>query len=858
MKTIKRLLAACLSAALMLSVPIPVLASESSYFSVEGCDCTFQIVNEYVRVKDIAEDAAGPDLVIPSSIDPGKITTASLRNRVLNGEYGEWEGNIPVKRVDLTGYTNFRNNTTVENLILSEGITNFNISAKNAKNLKSVQIPTTLTRVEMQDYTTETDDGYTVDTAILDTIEGEAGDFILFHDFLIGFIPNDAPGVTVTLPEEAKRLNAGYPGLSTASYRVEYTNIASVKGINAKFEEHIFTDNLKEITDQLFELSGVQTDALYIPPSCTKIYSSAFGNVKGVTLLCEKGSAAETFARKNKLPYLLLHETKDGIRWLELEDGTACIYEITKPTKNVILPAEVDGVPVSQVGYNSTKATGNIFKRNDVRNAVESVTVSEGITQINPAAFRYLPNAKSFSLPESLIQCECAAFDHTAWLDAQTDETVILGDWLLRYTGENENPKIPDSVNHIGAKWLQSNVTSVSWPKRFTVIGPGQLDCPTLNNVYIPDTVTEIQSGAIVSDQLHELFIPQTVKKIAVDSIQQTPGNKDNVQRIIFGLEGSAAESFARKADFTFLITKPNTLLAQTMWTLKTPNTLSFSNTGYVFGSSYDVNARHEEMLKKAGADLTQKWGGSCFGMSAIDMMTQDNLFDPRIYNSQAACLHDLEASEDFLSLINSYQLLSASDQSTAPFLNSRQLKTLHLLDYASKATANGNGKVFIIVLHLKTGNHAVVGCGIREGEWEESPYLYRIPIWDPNTPDGVIGERDLYISADGTEWELPYYGIGRKLVEGTTDVYSTIGDILYAVNDSSYLDTSYLPDLTGDINRDCVLSAKDLSCLKQIIAGKRDADLERADMNKDGKIDSKDLNALSKYLTGITNSLKG
>ena len=856
MKTIKLLLAACLSAALMLSVPIPVLASESSYFSVEGCDCTFQIVNDYVRVKDIAEDAAGPDLVIPSSIDPGKITTASLRNRVLNGEYGEWEGNIPVKRVDLTGYTNFRNNTTVENLILSEGITNFNINAKNAKNLKSVQIPTTLTRVEMQDYMTETDDGYTVDTAILDTIEGEAGDFILFHDFLIGFIPNDAPGVTVTLPEEAKRLNAGYPGLSTASYRVEYTNIASIKGINAKFEEHIFTDNLKEITDQLFELSGIRTDALYIPPSCTKIDPSAFGNVKGLTLLGEKGSAAETFAAAHKMPFYALNETKDGIRWFMLEDGTACIYEVTKPMKNVTLPAEIDGIPVSQIGYNSRIATGNIFKRNDVRNAVESVTVPEGVRQVSPAAFRYLPNAKSFSLPQSLEKCECAAFDHTAWLDAQTDEMLILDGWLLRYTGDYYNPKIPDTVTHIAPRWLQGNITSLSWPAQFKVIETGQLDCPTLDTLKIPDTVTEIQSGAIISDELHELFIPKTVKTIAADSIQQTPESKNRVQRIIFGVQNSAASDFARDADFTFITCAPVGTVSRYKSVLKTPeNVFSFANSGYVFGSSYDVSDTHRAMLQKAGADLTQKWGGSCFGMSALVMMMHDGIFDPHMISDQATCLHDLEPSEKLLSIINSYQLLSASDSDTAPFLKSRQSKPLHLLDYASRASADG--KIIIIVLHLKTGSHAVVGCGFSEGEWDESPFPYRIPVWDPNKPDAEIGERDIYISADGTEWEMPYYGIGC-LKDSETGKYSTTGDILYAINDSSVFDTSYLPDLTGDINGDGVITAADLTYLKRIISGKKIGDRSRADINKDGTIDTNDIQPLVNYLTAKTASMKG
>ena len=187
MKTIKRLLAACLSAALMLSVPIPMqVQAEYQYFNVEGCDCRFYISDSssFLTVKDIAEDAAGPDFVIPASIDPQKITKASLRDSILNGEFGEWDGEIPVGSVDLSGYSDFKKNTNIENLILPEGISSFYTSGTICPNLKSVQIPKTLTRVRMQNYMTETDDGYTIDLPILDKIPAEAGDFILFHDFL--------------------------------------------------------------------------------------------------------------------------------------------------------------------------------------------------------------------------------------------------------------------------------------------------------------------------------------------------------------------------------------------------------------------------------------------------------------------------------------------------------------------------------------------------------------------------------------------------------------------------------------------------------------------------------------------------
>lgn len=80
-----------------------------------------------------------------------------------------------------------------------------------------------------------------------------------------------------------------------------------------------------------------------------------------------------------------------------------------------------------------------------------AIVIEEGITALLPEAFgAFNPNITRVELPAGLRYIDRLAFNSTGWLEAQTDEFVIVGDGvLLKYNGEGGKVTVPDTVKHI-------------------------------------------------------------------------------------------------------------------------------------------------------------------------------------------------------------------------------------------------------------------------------------------------------------------------------------------------------------------------------------------------------------------------
>lgn len=173
--------------------------------------------------------------------------------------------------------------------------------------------------------------------------------------------------------------------------------------------------------------------------------------------------------------------------------------------------------------------------------SLTGVTIPEGVLWLTNNVFEGCTALREVQLPESLVYLGSDTFRGTPWLDAQTEEFVILNDTLLlKYNGSESHVEIPGNVKRIvdafaGCTFLES----VTIPEGVIEIGDGAFSgctglqqaelpgsvtsigndafygCTALNRVNIPDGVTWLGSQAFREcENLTEITIPGAIRSI--------------------------------------------------------------------------------------------------------------------------------------------------------------------------------------------------------------------------------------------------------------------------------------------------------------------------------------------------------
>ncbi len=284
--------------------------------------------------------------------------------------------------------------------------------------------------------------------------------------------------------------------------------------------------------------------------------------------------------------------TYENLKYEKYADYVEISGVTDKKITEAVIPAEIDGFPVTNIGYNAFAYCSNLT----------SVVIPDSVIGIKSGAFRFCSELTSITIPDSVVSIWRCAFsncpnltitvseNNTAYIVEDDilfnkDKTSLV--WYSLKKAEKEYT-IPNSVISIeaGAFARCSNLTSITIPESVINIGDESFNgCSNLTSIIIPDNVTSI--GAMAFDNcssLTSITIPESVNKIGysafstcenLDSIiiknpdcnidehgdGDTFSNRWNNETkkreftgTLYGYEGSTAQAYAEKYGYQFAL----------------------------------------------------------------------------------------------------------------------------------------------------------------------------------------------------------------------------------------------------------------------------------------------------------------
>ena len=223
----------------------------------------------------------------------------------------------------------------------------------------------------------------------------------------------------------------------------------------------------------------------------------------------------------------------NGNIYYQINDhGEIVITRSRATVTEAIIPEEIDGVPVGEIGINAFYE----------KTRLHTVKIPSSVHTIGDYAFYGCEKLETAEIPETVTYIGKDIFKRTAWLANQPEGCVIIGNGIaVGFSGDSGELTIPEGTTAIagGAFENCANVMSVSIPDTVRTIGErafsgcGKLTecvipdgvetlgeyafnwCVALQKVYIPDSVTYIGNHAFVGCAgLIQIRLPKNISRI--------------------------------------------------------------------------------------------------------------------------------------------------------------------------------------------------------------------------------------------------------------------------------------------------------------------------------------------------------
>ena len=181
----------------------------------------------------------------------------------------------------------------------------------------------------------------------------------------------------------------------------------------------------------------------------------------------------------------------DGVTYTVLEDETVRIDKVTDTSPSIVVPARIEGMPVSTIGVRAFKGMSKIT----------TISLPNTLTSIENYAFMNCSSLNTCGVPSLVSHIGSNAFYNTRLASNwKSSEFVVLGDGVLyQYNGSDQEVTLPNRVKVIGEGVFayQNHLQKIQFNEALTEIGDGAfLYCESLTSIELPDSVTRVGNAA--------------------------------------------------------------------------------------------------------------------------------------------------------------------------------------------------------------------------------------------------------------------------------------------------------------------------------------------------------------------------
>ena len=279
----------------------------------------------------------------------------------------------------------------------------------------------------------------------------------------------------------------------------------------------ILGENFRKISFSAFNQCAalIRVDAT---PALRTVDNSAFAGctalteLRGATRLETIGESA--FFQCISLVKAPLPET---LRTVDMQAfyGCSSLTEVILPEKLTVLKDSVFGFcgSLARVELGSVAVIeSNAFQR---CTSLCSISIGKNVTTIGESAFRGCQALTDIRMSDKVSEIGYCAFEETAWLAAQTDDFVIVGNGiLLRYNGTATDVTVPAGVRVILDAFCDNDqIKSVTVPDSVIRIGAAAFSgCGQISRVTLGKKVERIEETAFAGcSLLANLYLPKSL-----------------------------------------------------------------------------------------------------------------------------------------------------------------------------------------------------------------------------------------------------------------------------------------------------------------------------------------------------------